>query len=147
MDLRLLSTDLELVKWSLDWMHRALLMRAVLLVVIAQVVIRNSASAGCSTGRIGGQNPTIERSFLDGTARSAIATTELSWPNGLAIDYGVQLVQAATHPIGSTQLGGYFYWTDWRSKSIERVDKATGMQRSVLREDKQTGRNHKYRIS
>ena len=125
-----------------------------------------------------GQNPKIERSFLDGTARSAIVTTELGWPNGLAIDYDghrlywadaqldrietadlsgrfrVQLVQGATHPFGLTQLGGYLYWTDWRSKSIERVDKATGKQRSVLREgleglmeiravakDKQTGRN------
>jgi hypothetical protein len=46
--------------------------------------------------------------------------------------------KVATHPFGSNQLGGYFYWTDWRSKSIERVDKATGKQRSVLREGKQT---------
>jgi hypothetical protein len=96
----------------------------VLLVAIAQVVIRNSASAGCSTERIGA---TIERSF--------------PWPNGLAIDYGVQLVHGATHPFGSNQPGGYFYWTDWRIKSIERVDKATGKQRSVLREDEQTDRN------
>jgi hypothetical protein len=47
--------------------------------------------------------------------------------------FRVQLVQGATHPFGLTQLGGFLYWTDWRSKSIERVDKATGKQRSVLR--------------
>ena len=59
------------------------------------------------------------------------------WPNGLVIDghrlywtdaqldrietaglggrFRFQLVQGATHPFGSTQLGGYLYWTDWRS--------------------------------
>ena len=70
--------------------------------------------------------------------------------------FRVQLVQGATHPFGLTQLGGFLYWTgnsilnvkfsclivscnvvslfsDWKSKSIERVDKATGKQRSVLR--------------
>lgn len=125
-----------------------------------------------------GQNPKIERSYLDGSGRVAIVTTELGWPNGLAIDYDsyrlywadaqldcietadlnghlrVQLVQGATHPFGLTQLGSYLYWTDWRSKSIERADKATGKQRSILRQgleglmeiravtkDKQTGRN------
>lgn len=104
-----------------------------------------------------GQSHKIERSFLDGSNRVAIVTSELGWPNGLAIDYEgqrlywadaqldrietsdlsgrfrVQLVQGATHPFGLTQLGGFLYWTDWRSKSIERVDKATGKQRSVLR--------------
>lgn len=104
-----------------------------------------------------GQSHKIERSFLDGSGRVAIVTSELGWPNGLAIDYEgqrlywadaqldrietsdlsgrfrVQLVQGATHPFGLTQLGGFLYWTDWRSKSIERVDKATGKQRSVLR--------------
>ncbi|XP_046657715.1 low-density lipoprotein receptor-related protein 4-like isoform X4 [Daphnia pulicaria] len=104
-----------------------------------------------------GQSHKIERSFLDGSHRVAIVTSELGWPNGLAIDYEgqrlywadaqldrietsdlsgrfrVQLVQGATHPFGLTQLGGFLYWTDWRSKSIERVDKATGKQRSVLR--------------
>ena len=115
---------------------------------------------------------------MDGTSRLAIITSELGWPNGLAIDYEchrlywadaqldrietsdlsgrlrVQLVHGATHPFGLTQLGGYLYWTDWRSKSIERVDKQTGKQRNVLREGleglmeiraisekKQTGKN------
>jgi len=119
---------------------------------------------------------------MDGTWRLAIVTTELGWPNGLAIDYDgqrlywadaqldrietadlsgryrVQLVQGATHPFGLTQLGAFLYWTDWRSKSIERVDKATGKQRTVLREgleglmeiravtrDKQLGKNPCFR--
>lgn len=37
-----------------------------------------------------GQNPRIERAFMDGTVRSAIISTKLYWPYGLALDYTTQ---------------------------------------------------------
>lgn len=37
-----------------------------------------------------GQNPRIERAFMDGTIRSAIISTKLYWPYGLALDYTTQ---------------------------------------------------------
>lgn len=37
-----------------------------------------------------GQNPRIERAFMDGTVREVIVNTKLYWPNGLALDYTTQ---------------------------------------------------------
>lgn len=75
-----------------------------------------------------GDNPKIERSFLDGSSRCAVVDTDLGFPNGLALDYNahqlywadalrdrietsdlhgrnrVQLVPEATHPFGLTQV-------------------------------------------
>lgn len=42
-----------------------------------------------------GQNPRIERAFMDGTARSAIISTKLYWPYGLALDYTTQMLYFA----------------------------------------------------
>uniref|UniRef100_T1IRJ2 EGF-like domain-containing protein n=1 Tax=Strigamia maritima TaxID=126957 RepID=T1IRJ2_STRMM len=103
-----------------------------------------------------GNIPKIERSYMDGTHRKVIASTDLAWPNGLTIDYDtrrlywadaqldrietsdlngryrVQLVQMVTHPFGLTQNGNYIYWTDWQTRSIERVDKDTGNNRITI---------------
>jgi len=75
-----------------------------------------------------GDNPKIERSFLDGSSRSSVINTDLGFPNGLALDYTAkqiywadalkdrietsdlhgrnrnQLVPDATHPFGLTQV-------------------------------------------
>ena len=29
-------------------------------------------------------------------------------------------------------LGNYIYWTDWQRRSVERVDKVTGVMREVI---------------
>lgn len=42
-----------------------------------------------------GQNPRIERAFMDGTVRSVIVSTKLYWPNGLALDYTTKRVYFA----------------------------------------------------
>lgn len=42
-----------------------------------------------------GQNPRIERAFMDGTTRSTIVSTKLYWPYGLALDYTTQRVYFA----------------------------------------------------
>lgn len=103
-----------------------------------------------------GNIPKIERSFLDGSSRKVIIGTDLVWPNGLTIDhdarrlywadaqldrietsdlngrYRVQLVQMVTHPFGLAQYGQHLYWTDWQTRSIERVDKDTGKHRFTV---------------
>lgn len=47
--------------------------------------------------------PKIERAAMDGTMREPIVTTNITWPNGLAIDH--------------TQ--GKIYWADGGTKIIE----------------------------
>lgn len=42
-----------------------------------------------------GQNPRIERAFMDGTVRQVIVSTKLYWPNGLALDYTTRRVYFA----------------------------------------------------
>ena len=34
-----------------------------------------------------GQHPRVERSDMDGNNRKVLATLNLKWPNGLALDY------------------------------------------------------------
>ena len=53
-----------------------------------------------------GDNPKIERANLDGSDRVAIVTTDLGYPNGLALDYE------------SNRL----YWCDAKLDRIEYVD-------------------------
>ena len=36
------------------------------------------------------------------------------------------------HPFGLTQYRDYIYWTDWNLRSIERVDKRSGLNRTVV---------------
>ncbi|GIY34998.1 low-density lipoprotein receptor-related protein 4 [Caerostris darwini] len=106
-----------------------------------------------------GKPPKIERAYLDGTGRRVIVATDLGWPNGLTIDYEarrlywvdaqldrietsdlsgkhrMQLVDDVAHPFGLTLFGLHLYWTDWHTKSIERVDKDTGRNRIVVRDN------------
>ncbi|GFS94300.1 low-density lipoprotein receptor-related protein 4 [Nephila pilipes] len=106
-----------------------------------------------------GKPPKIERAYLDGTGRRVIVATDLGWPNGLTIDYDarrlywvdaqldrietsdlsgkhrLQLVDDVAHPFGLTLFGPHLFWTDWHTKSIERVDKDTGRNRIVIRDN------------
>ena len=36
------------------------------------------------------------------------------------------------HPFGLTQYQDYIYWTDWSERSIERANKTTGQNRTVI---------------
>jgi len=56
-----------------------------------------------------GQQPRIEKSFMDGTGRSAVVETSLFWPNGLTIDHPslkLYWVDAKHHVIESSNLDG-----------------------------------------
>lgn len=103
-----------------------------------------------------GKKPKIERAAMDGTMRIELITHDLTWPNGLAIDYSAErlcwgdggtksiecsnmdgthrkvLIGNLMHPFGLDIYGSGLYWTDWESYNIERVNKNTGGNRTVL---------------
>ena len=100
----------------------------------------------------------IEVANMDGTARDILVQGGgLSWPNGLAIDYQARklywadawtdyiecaefdgsnrtvIVKGLTHPFGLDVDNGFVYWTDWRSKNIQRTSISDPSSLVVLR--------------
>ncbi|KFQ18779.1 Low-density lipoprotein receptor-related protein 4, partial [Merops nubicus] len=59
----------------------------------------------------------IERANLDGSERKILINTDLGWPNGLTLDYDTRR---------------WIYWTDWQTKSIQRVDKYSGRNKETV---------------
>ncbi|KAF7998627.1 hypothetical protein HCN44_011035 [Aphidius gifuensis] len=104
-----------------------------------------------------GNHRSILRSYLDGTNKKTIISTDLSYPNGLSIDfdskkiywadtmknriemadlngnYRVQIVPVANRPYGLSQYGEYIFWAGWDQDIIQRADKATGNGRINMR--------------
>ena len=105
-----------------------------------------------------GANPKIEQAEMDGSARRAIVTGSLTWPNGLTIDQATnrlfwadakldkiemsdlnggnrQLVMSSAaniHPYGLAVYKNVLYWTDWNSKSISRYNLSSGSQDTIV---------------
>lgn len=105
-----------------------------------------------------GEMPRIERAHMDGTSRMIIVNTNLTLPNGLAVDQaagkiywtdgGFRKIEFADingqnrrvllggntipHPYGLDVFENYIYWTDWTTQNIERAHKTTGQNRSVI---------------
>uniref|UniRef100_A0A3P8ZIX3 EGF-like domain-containing protein n=1 Tax=Esox lucius TaxID=8010 RepID=A0A3P8ZIX3_ESOLU len=100
-----------------------------------------------------GQNPRIERAFMDGSGRQAIVTTKLYWPNGLALDYSTRRVYFADaylkyidycdyngnnrfqvmasdavlqHPHSMTIFEDQIYWSERYTSQILRTNKFHG---------------------
>ena len=40
------------------------------------------------------------------------------------------------HVVSSTIVGDYVYWTDWQDRTVERVNKWTGQNRTVILDNK-----------
>ncbi|XP_033107213.1 low-density lipoprotein receptor-related protein 4-like [Anneissia japonica] len=105
-----------------------------------------------------GSFPKIERAWMDGTNRVDIVRDNLTWPNGLAIDYDTNMLfwvdagrkvigmtdfhgnkkqnlieQGLSHPFGLAIHDDRIYWTDWKDNSIYSGDKATGLDREIIR--------------
>ncbi|CAG2249585.1 unnamed protein product [Mytilus edulis] len=95
-----------------------------------------------------GSSPKIEKANYDGTGRTVVVSSDLKWPNGMAIDFDenkLYFVDAGTDKIESTDLNGgsrhtiytetgshffaisifqqYFYYTDWTEHSVMRINK------------------------
>ena len=99
-----------------------------------------------------GEKPKIERAGMDGSGRIVLVHTHIHWPNGLTVNldtselYWVDaklkiidcinfdgrnrrtIVKAAhlKHPFSLTLYGGYLYWTDWLTRSINSCNKTNG---------------------
>ncbi|KAK0093543.1 hypothetical protein PV326_013307, partial [Microctonus aethiopoides] len=106
-----------------------------------------------------GSHVNIQRALLDGSNRKVIISTDLSYPNGLSIDYEnrkiywadmmnnriemsdlngryrVQLLPSADSPYGLTQYSDFIYWVGRipNVPRLRRADKATGSSRINIR--------------
>lgn len=104
-----------------------------------------------------GKQPRIEQADMDGRNRKVLIATDLGWPNSLTIDQPTntiwwtdarkksiescdlsghnrrEVLTGLSHPYGITILDSHIFWTDWETKSLQRADKHTGLDRSVIR--------------
>nr|XP_018667004.1 low-density lipoprotein receptor-related protein 4 isoform X1 [Ciona intestinalis] len=88
----------------------------------------------------------IERAGMDGSDRSVIIDTGLTWPNGITIDTELGwliwgdaqtekiersdllgrnrtiLYSSSPHPYSISCLDGLVYWTDWETRDVRRLD-------------------------
>lgn len=111
-----------------------------------------------------GEIPKIERAGMDGddATRQIIVRTNIFWPNGLTVDYGVGSADAGRlywadgknayiqscnldgsdrkevipnslpHPFALTLFEGSLFWTDWQTKAIYTCNKTTGQDRRMI---------------
>ncbi|XP_041966314.1 low-density lipoprotein receptor-related protein 5 isoform X1 [Alosa sapidissima] len=102
-----------------------------------------------------GGRPKIARAHMDGS-NIVTLVDKVGRANGLTIDYIDQrlywtdldtcMIESSNmlgedreivaddlpHPFGLTQYSDYIYWTDWNLRSIERADKRSGLNRTVV---------------
>ncbi|XP_055796432.1 low-density lipoprotein receptor-related protein 5-like isoform X1 [Salvelinus fontinalis] len=102
-----------------------------------------------------GGKPRIARAHMDGSNIMTLVD-KVGRANGLTIDYidqrlywtdldtcmiestnmqGLQreiVADDLPHPFGLTQYRDYIYWTDWNLRSIERADKRSGLNRTMV---------------
>uniref|UniRef100_A0A8C9TDT3 Low density lipoprotein receptor-related protein 5 n=1 Tax=Scleropages formosus TaxID=113540 RepID=A0A8C9TDT3_SCLFO len=102
-----------------------------------------------------GGKPRIARAYMDGSNIITLVD-KVGRANGLTIDYVDQrlywtdldtcMIESSNmlgqqreivaddlpHPFGLTQYRDYIYWTDWNLRSIERADKHSGQNRTVV---------------
>ncbi|KAL4830050.1 hypothetical protein H8958_013925 [Nasalis larvatus] len=102
-----------------------------------------------------GGKPRIVRAFMDGTNCMTLVD-KVGRANDLTIDYADQrlywtdldtnMIESSNmlgqervviaddlpHPFGLTQYSDYIYWTDWNLHSIERADKTSGRNRTLI---------------
>ena len=90
-----------------------------------------------------GRQPMIERASMDGSQRTALHNSSLTWPNALTVDYERQVLywadasrdviessrtdgtlrrvvtaQGIFHPFAITYWDNRLYWTDWSIDAI-----------------------------
>ena len=94
-----------------------------------------------------GDEARIETASMDGSDRRVLHNTELTWPNGLTIDYPAQriywvdafedkieysnvdgsgrflLLSDLDHPFSITLEGNLLFWTDWINNAIHATHK------------------------
>lgn len=108
-----------------------------------------------------GHQPKISRAFMDGTNSADFVSTDIQWPNGLAIDHPnsrlywtdaklrtiesihldgtdrrIILQGVVKHPYAIAVFEGRLYWSDWTTHSIDSCDKFTGKNHHTLIKEK-----------
>ncbi|XP_028025930.1 low-density lipoprotein receptor-related protein 6 [Bombyx mandarina] len=103
------------------------------------------------------KKPKIERANLDGSGRVLLISEKLTWPNSIALDTVNNKLywgDARTHKIevcnmdgterkelhsndiihifGLTLLDDYLYWTDMQKRTLDRINKNTGLDRQPV---------------
>ncbi|XP_030628050.1 low-density lipoprotein receptor-related protein 1B [Chanos chanos] len=63
-----------------------------------------------------GQNPRISRACMDGSDWTVLVNSEITWPNGLSVDYEENKL----------------YWCDARTDKIERINLESGKEREIV---------------
>lgn len=100
--------------------------------------------------------PFIAKMGMDGSKLQKVITKGLFWPNGLTIDYATDtlwwvdahldqmetsdfsgkgrrvVVTDMPHPYALSVFEDYAFWSEWNLLRIERVDRLTGANRTVL---------------
>ncbi|XP_078326898.1 low-density lipoprotein receptor-related protein 6-like isoform X2 [Crassostrea virginica] len=112
-----------------------------------------------------GNNTQIGRAYMDGTTKIYIATADLGWPNGLAIDFTLNRLywtDGKTNRIEFSDLNGgnrqvlvtdtdahlmsvgihgqYLYYTAWNRQRVTKMDKTTGSKVSFMAIHPELGR-------
>nr|XP_022323823.1 low-density lipoprotein receptor-related protein 4-like isoform X2 [Crassostrea virginica] len=112
-----------------------------------------------------GNNTQIGRAHMDGTTKIYIATADLGWPNGLAIDFALNRLywtDGKTNRIEFSDLNGgnrqvlvtdtdahlmslgiygqYLYYTAWNRQRVTKMDKTTGSKVSFMANHPELGR-------
>lgn len=107
-----------------------------------------------------GSNPMIAAAGMDGKSQKALVSTNIHWPNGLALDWQnnrlywvdakLKLIESckldgsdrrsviqsvSKHPYGIAVFLDKLYWSDWDSKTIQSCDKFTGKHRDTIVRD------------
>lgn len=91
--------------------------------------------------------------------RQTIVSTNLSWPNGLAIDRPANrlywndgklhtiessdlngknrrvLIRDVSHPYGLVVVGNHVYWTDWKTQALHRAEKINGTDNTKIKQN------------
>ncbi|CAH0560791.1 unnamed protein product [Brassicogethes aeneus] len=106
-----------------------------------------------------GETPKIERAGMNGDpkTRKAIVSEKIFWPNGLTVDYKLEMIywvdgkllfikqmdydgkQMSTilssgmdYPFAITHIGSKLYWTDWKTRAIHYFDKNSDQKPTEL---------------
>ena len=109
-----------------------------------------------------GETPKIARASMDGSDRKNVITTDIKWPNGLAVDYNKprlywldahkefsrlessdldgndrkKLISSSLpHPFSITIHGNRVFWTDWERMSIESCNKNNGHEKWLVKDE------------
>lgn len=88
-----------------------------------------------------GANPKIERAGMDASSRMVIISSNLTWPNGLAIDYetrrlywadaGMKTIEYGSFDGSGRRVNGCFWWRSLRVPEelvkVERSEQIWGV--------------------